>query len=100
MRPLPQQKVAARAADQDRIGKAFAAFTGGKAPSDGSVAAPSGAMEKEEDQDYAEIQDLLGQMEKVLVRLREIHQAPAEQEQHQEQATDMETGSPSAQGAV
>ena len=93
MMPLPRSRKDARDADEARIGKAFAAYTGG--PQDGA----SPQAEQEEDQAYTEIQDLLGQLDKIVSRLRELHQTPEEQQPHEEAGTP-DTGSPSAQGSV
>ena len=98
MRPFPQSRKDAQTADADRIGKAYAAYSGNP-PAGAGVPGSSPAAEKEEDAAYAEIQNLIGEMEKILARLRELHQSPAEQTPHEEE-TEAGAGSPSAQGAV
>ena len=104
MRPREARDMADIQADHDRVGAAFRAYTGQK---DGKMVPDA---EKIEDESYQEIQGLIGQMEKIIVRLRELHETKPEQGPHEEGGLDTESpseagpasggGSPSFQGSV
>jgi hypothetical protein len=91
MRSLPPDIAMGRNADQERINRAFARHSGA-----------NNNVEAEEDKAYSEIQQLIGDMERIVVRLRELHKAPAEQEEHMESGSqpDEDTGSPSMQAGA
>lgn len=85
MRPPMPNRQAADAANQDRIGKAFAAMSGG------GQEAPA---EQAEDELLAELERALQAANSVLEKLKAVQQ----KESGAPQAEDADTGSPSMQG--
>ena len=95
----PMGVMAAHEANAARVNKAFDAYTGNP-DGEGGTGTDGQDPEKIEEESYAEIQSLIGEMEKILMRLKDLHQQPAEKEGHVEEVDAGPTGSPSAQGAV